>query len=313
MQQQDSPSLPPPPPRFNLFESIIEAIVSLFRRSPPVNYPSGVVYEKRETPYSSIYMYLIVGVVLAFVGFLFVWAFSANLVAQGSGILGVLGVTLAGSIAPLVYAFWMYYNDRFEREPLALVAYTFGWGAFSGIPAALINTVLLAAVPAAYIVAPLVEEPLKIIGIYYLVAKSKLGKEFNNHLDGMVYGAAAGAGFAAVENFSYIARSVPFDSVLAAILIRSCTPLMHAFCTGYVGRWLGLSKVRQGQVIWLAMIPGFVVAMLVHGLWNFLGQFVGLLGLVMLVPIAFWMYKFPKEASQDETSWGYATGAAPKE
>lgn len=88
---------------------------------------------------------------------------------------------------------------------------------------------------------------------------------------------------------------------------------MHAFSTGFVGRWLGLSKVRQGRVIWLDLIPGFVVAMLIHGLWNFLGQYIGVFGLVLVIPIAFWMYKFAKEANRDEASWGYATGLAPKE
>jgi RsiW-degrading membrane proteinase PrsW (M82 family) len=322
MSQQDASSLPAPPPppppsRPNLIESIIEAIFSLFKKSPPVNYPSGVVYEKLEMPYTSINKYLMIGAVFVFAGFLFVWAFAAGLVAEGSGILGILGVTLAGSIAPLVYVFWMYFNDRFEREPLALIAYTFGWGAVSGIPAALINTVLLAAIPASYIVAPLVEEPLKIIGVYLLIVKSSLGKEFNDHLDGLVYGAAVGSGFAAVENFSYIARSAPFGagSVLAAVLIRSSTPIMHAFCTGFVGRWLGLSKVRQGRIIWLDLIPGLVVAMLIHGFWNFLSEpfVIGLFGLILVIPISFWMCKFAKEASQDEASWGYATGLAPKE
>lgn len=170
------PPPPPSPPRPNLIESIVEAFVSLFRKNPPVDYPSGVVYEKLEMSHTSINKYLIIGVVLVFAGFLFAWTFFAGLVAAGSGILGVLAVTVAGSIAPLAYAFWMYFNDRFEREPLALVAYTFGWGAASGIVAALVNTVLLAVIPATYIVAPLVEEPLKIIGVYFLVVKSSLGK-----------------------------------------------------------------------------------------------------------------------------------------
>lgn len=318
MSQQDASSLPappppPPPPRPNLIESIIEAIVSLFRKNPPVNYPSGVVYQKLEMPHLSINKYLIAGVGLAFIGFLFVWAVAAGLVVEGSGILGVLGVTLAGSFAPLVYVFWMYFNDRFEREPIALIAYTFGWGAFSTIIAFFVNTALFLVFPVPFIVAPLVEEPLKIIGVYWLAAKSNLGKEFNNHLDGLVYGAAAGSGFASAENFLYIARSAQQGAVLDMVLIRSFTPIMHAFCTGFVGRWLGLSKVRQGRIIWLDLIPGLVVAMLIHGLWNGLPNIIGLFVLLMFIPIAFWMYKFAKEGSRDEVLWGYAAGLAPKE
>jgi len=311
--QQQASSLPAPPPRPNLIESLLEAFVSLFRNNPPVNYPSGVVYEKLEMPHSSVNMYLIVGAILALIGFVITWALDAGVVVQESGILGIFGITLAGSIAPLVYVFWMYANDRFEREPIALIAYTFGWGVFSGIIAAFVNTALLMVIPLGFVVAPLVEEPLKIFGVYWLATKSKLGKEFNDHLDGLIYGAAAGSGFAAVENFYYIAKFSPVTGFLTIFLVRSATPIMHAFCTGFVGRWLGLSKVRQGKVVFLDLIPGLVVAMLVHGLWNFLPIIIADFSLLLFIPIAFLMYKFAKEASRDEASWGYATGLAPKE
>lgn len=312
MQQQVPPSsLPAPPLRPNLFESLIEAFLSLFRRNPPVNYPSGVVYEKLEVPHSSVNRYLMVGVVLAFAGFVVVWALSSAAVLQGSGILGVFGVTLAGSIAPSVFVFWMYSNDRFEHEPIALIAYTFGWGAFSTIIALVLNTALQA-LPSD-IIAPLVEEPAKIIGVYWLATRPRLGKEFNNHLDGLIYGVAAGSGFAAVENFLYIARFSPYVGFLTMALVRSVTPIMHAFSTGFVGRWLGLSKVRQGRITWLDLIPGLAVAMLIHGLWNFLPNIISEFGLLLSLPIVFWMYKFAKEGSRDEKLWGYAMGLAPKE
>jgi len=310
---QQAPSSVPAPPRPKLIESMVEAIVSLFKKNPPINYPSGVVYKKREVPYTSINKFLMIGIVMGLAGFLFVWATDAGIVIETSGILGVFGITLAGSIAPSIYVFWMYLNDRFEREPIALIAYTFGWGAFTAIFAFFINTVLLVMIPAPFIVAPLVEEPLKIIGVYWLAAKSRLGEEFNDHLDGLIYGAAAGSGFAAAENFAYIARGVSSGTVLEMVLIRSVTPIMHAFCTGFVGRWLGLSKVRQGQIIGLDLIPGFVVAMLLHGLWNGLPYIIGIFVLLLFFPIAFWMYKFSKEASRDEALWGYATELAPKE
>ena len=308
MQQQVPPSMPAPPPRPNLFESFIEAFLSLFRRNPPVNYPSGVVYEKLEVSHSSVNRYLVVGVVLAFAGLVVAWVLK-----PGPGILEIFGVTLAGSITPLVFVFWMYSNDRFEHEPIALIAYTFGWGAASTIIAVFLNTFLMQIIPLSYVVGPLVEEPLKIIGVYWLAAKSKLGKEFNNHLDGLVYGVAAGSGFAAVENFAYIAGYSLIVGFTPIVLIRSATPIMHALSTGFVGRWLGLSKVRQGRIIWLDLAPGLVIAMLLHGLWNFLAQYVGLIGLLLFIPYAFLLYKFAREGSRDEALWGYATGLAPKE
>jgi RsiW-degrading membrane proteinase PrsW (M82 family) len=255
-------------------------------------------------------MYLVVGAVLAFVGFVVVW-----ILGPTRDLFEILGTTLAGSIAPSIFVLWMYFNDRFEREPIALIAYSFGWGAFSGIIAALLNTLIWVVIPLSFVVAPLVEEPLKIIGIYWL-AKSKFGKEFNNHLDGLLYGVAAGSGFAALENFGYIARYSAIFGFLTIVLIRSVTPVMHALSTGFVGRWLGLSKVRYGRTTLLDLVPGLVVAMLLHALWNFmpsLGETIALLGLLLVIPYGYLLYKFAKEASRDEALWGYATGMAPKE
>ena len=102
----------------------VEAVRSLFKPSPVQAPPNVSVFADRQqaplTPY-------VVWAVL-----LLVMGLGAS---YGGEWLSYLGYTLAGYAAPLLYVVWMVRSDRYEREPLALVAYCFGWGAFIGIAA----------------------------------------------------------------------------------------------------------------------------------------------------------------------------------
>ena len=138
--------------------------------------------------------------------------------------------------------------------------------------------------------------------------------------------AAAGAGFAIAENFIYIVyllkEGVP---LLLAVLVRST--ISHVFYSALVGRWLGLAKVRRGYVNMMDLVPGLVVAMVLHGLWNsplldsilfffndLGGDYGFIIGIfIMAGPYYLILYKYIKEALRDEKLWGYSIGYAPKE
>ena len=171
---------------------VIEAVNNLLSPSPVEQAPSSAVYERREP--SSLLRYAVMAVALLLGGMLLCF---------GELWIQYLGFSVAGFAAPMLYLIWMVRNDRYEKEPLSLVAYTFGWGAFCAIFASMLNEAvfipLLGASGAAF-----VEEPLKIIGVYWLAMHRVYEAELNDHLDGMIYGAAVGAGFAGLENFSYI-------------------------------------------------------------------------------------------------------------
>ncbi|HDI42235.1 MAG TPA: PrsW family intramembrane metalloprotease [Candidatus Bathyarchaeota archaeon] len=286
------PVAPPP----NLTSAIKEAYLSLFRPSPHIMYPTEAVYEKIPE-YTPIKKYLIIGIVFVVVGL--------TLTTFGTWIRR-LGFTLAAFTSPLLLLFWMYRNDRYEQEPISLVAFTFGWGVISTFIALLINTYM--GWPAPF--AALSEEPAKAIGLYWLARHKTLGKEFNDHLDGMVYGAAVGAGFAGTENILYIAHFAPLVGALTIILIRSLSPITHIICTALVGRSLGLAKVRKGEIHPTDIIPGLLVAMTLHALWNA----ANILSLTVLFPLYIASFaKLIREARRDELLWGYARGLAPKE
>jgi RsiW-degrading membrane proteinase PrsW (M82 family) len=284
----DKPENPP-----TLMELFIEAVNSFFRPSPFTSPPSSSIFFNRTQ--KSISRYLIIAVFLFVAGLGF---------SYGGDWLTYFGFTLAGYAVPIILLLYIITCDRYEREPIALVAYCFGWGAFSGIIAGILNAVItspyLGAGGAGFI-----EEPLKIVGVYYIAKNTRLKNEFNDHLDGMVYGAAAGAGFAGMENFWYITEMV-FNGAyppLVAIFIRSITGIMHILWSSIAARSLGVAKVSKGYLNWSDLIPGTLVSAFLHLLWNIGSTF---FTLALVFPFTLNAVRaMIRTALKDEYNWGY--------
>jgi RsiW-degrading membrane proteinase PrsW (M82 family) len=184
------------------------------------------------------------------------------------------------------------------------VAYCFGWGAFSGIIAGILNVLVTAPYLGAG-GAGLIEEPIKIIGVYWIARNTRLKNEFNNHLDGMVYGAAAGAGFAGIENFWYITEMVFHGAYppLLAVFIRSFTGVMHIVWSAMAARSLGLAKALKGNISQVDMVPGTIVSAVLHFVWNTAPS---IFSLGVLFPFTINSFRnMIKTALMDEENWGY--------
>ena len=109
--------------------------------------------------------------------------------------------------------FLVYVLDLYEREPLSLVIGALLWGAVAattlsgfandgwGLVVARVGGPEFAARWTAALTAPFVEETLKGSGVVliYLIARD----EFDDMMDGFVYGALCGLGFAVVEDVFY--------------------------------------------------------------------------------------------------------------
>ena len=184
------------------------------------------------------------------------------------------------TIPMLAFLGLVWWFDRYDREPLWLIALTFGWGSFGAVILALIGSAILdfaigatfgveaSAIALPVLVAPLVEEPTKALFLF-LVARSR---HFDNMTDGFVYGAAAGLGFAMTENFLYyasIGATADVGAWVGTVIIRTLySALMHAAATSVVGAALGFAQFR-GWLTRLVVVPfGFAVAMAIHALWN---------------------------------------------
>ncbi|MFQ6054259.1 MAG: PrsW family intramembrane metalloprotease, partial [Candidatus Bathyarchaeia archaeon] len=276
---------------------VLEAVKGVLSPSSVSQPPSGAVYSKR--PLTPMGRYLAAAVGLTLVGLS---------LGYGGTWIAYLGYTIAGFTAPVVYLIWMVRSDRFEREPLSIVALTFGWGVFSGILAAILNLSiampLLGPPGAAFI-----EEPLKMVGVYWLAEHGRLSAEFNDHLDGMVYGAAVGAGFAGLENLYYILQMISRGGLppVTTIAIRSAASICHIAWSAMAGRSLGLAKALRGHTRLWDLIPGLVVAIPMHYIWNASPP---TFSLFLLLPFFITVLSRQVRAAQrDEASWGYLSSA----
>lgn len=192
----------------------------------------------------------------------------------------VLASVFCATIPMLFFLVLVWWLDRYDREPVWLVAITFFWGAVGAIGLAMVGSLVLmvplnlvlssqwASSAGAVFVAPLVEEPMKAL-ILLLIMWSR---HFDNTTDGFVYGAAAGLGFGMTENFLYFAGVAVSGSVVSwvmTVVIRTFfSAVMHSVATSIVGASLGFSKFRPFYVKILLVPLGFGIAMTVHGVWN---------------------------------------------
>jgi len=187
---------------------------------------------------------------------------------------------LCASIPMVVMLATIWWLDRYDREPVWLVALTFLWGAVGAIALSLITGGIgvfalemtmgsgAAETMSPILIAPLTEEPTKALFLF-LVATSK---HFDNTTDGFVYGAAAGLGFAMTENFMYfsvVAAKGGVELWVQSVIVRTMfSAVMHAAATSVVGAAIGWARFRRTRVRIVAITAGLGIAIFMHGIWN---------------------------------------------
>ncbi|KRA22408.1 hypothetical protein ASD65_18215 [Microbacterium sp. Root61] len=173
--------------------------------------------------------------------------------------------------------------DKWEPEPRSLVIMAVAWGAIVAVGLTLGVDMLLSLVWgandsvageafASVIQAPIVEELAKGLGVFVIFASAR--RAFDGPIDGVVYGALVGAGFAFTENIQYFAVSLiegGVEQTTVTFFVRGIlSPFAHVMFTSVTGFALGLAA-RRGLAPRNAVgywIVGMLGAMLLHALWN---------------------------------------------
>ncbi len=210
---------------------------------------------------------------------------------------------LAAFIPAILWLWFFYSRDRYEREPKTLIIKLFFWGLLAGPWAAGLNDLLrgilgpsiegagkAGLIPLAVsllvimvVLAALNEETMK-----YLVTTNSVhaNPNFNEVVDGMIYISAAALGFAGGENFFYIVRAYvggledasartafAFAFGQVAVFRAIFNTVGHVTYSGIVGYFLGQHMIgkRPGRVV----LWGILLATLIHTSWNLSWWFQG--------------------------------------
>ena len=224
------------------------------------------------------------GCVIAAVSLLAIGLVVLLVVAAVPDRVGLLLSVTAACIPALIYATIVLRLDRYEVEPLRAVLACFAWGAFGAVLLSLAAGLLFqfaveemlgtqAAEAASVVIgAPLVEESFK--GIAVLAVLIVARDEIDSTLDGLVYGALVGVGFAMTENILYFGQAYlegGLGEFGTLVLSRAVLGgFGHPAYTAITGAAIGWSRGRYGRGVARVIIPilGWALAVALHVAWN---------------------------------------------
>ena len=197
--------------------------------------------------------------------------------------------TLLITIIPslLIVAFFVM-SDRFP-EPTKEIIKIFFYGILMCFPAFYLNTSLMAvyagteiaeSLISSFLSAAPVEEVLKFAVLYSLVYKMK---DFNEPIDGIVYGVTVSLGFATLENIYYVYILYDnFDTSSQSLaILRSFSAIpAHAVFGATMGYFfMKYSFVKKQNNLALSM----VVPILLHGSYNFFAHTYFIVSLLIVI------------------------------
>lgn len=205
-------------------------------------------------------------------------------------------------LAAAALVLWVYHHDSHEKEPwwAILFAVVFGFGMMWVIGLADDFAVRFFALTRERVIAKaaaiaMIEEGGKLISIL-LLALWLLRRQFNDPMDGLIYGRMVGLGMAVEESLLYLSLSPPTLETFGIEIVRL---FAHSLMGGLVGFAIGIGARPNGKSEYhpRLMLMCLMLSMTMHFAWNVAayGQFTGLLAkvipmVVMLAMMAFWWW-----------------------
>lgn len=179
------------------------------------------------------------------------------------------------TILPSILIILFFVNSDKFKEPKSEIIKVFIFGILITIPAYILNTFLgdfwynntkvSQNLISSFLTAAPVEEGLKLSILYYFVYKMK---DFNEPLDGIVYGVTASLGFATLENIYYVYLLADHfqTTSMALAFVRSFSAVpAHAVFGIFMGYFfMKYSFIKKGENLFFAFMIPFVL----HGCYN---------------------------------------------
>lgn len=171
----------------------------------------------------------------------------------------------------LAISIFIYWKDKFDREPKRLLIRSFFLGALSTIPAIILSLAgqvlgldpgsdqLMWSLISCIVGIGLTEEGAKYFFVRYFAYRNKA---FNEPFDGITYSVMVAMGFATLENFLYV-----FEYGIQTAVIRMFLSVpAHAVFGVIIGYYLGHQKCGTLKG---AGPAGLILASVLHGLFDF--------------------------------------------
>ena len=196
-------------------------------------------------------------------------------------------VLLALSILPVVLLMvFIYRQDKYQKEPIKSLAKAF----IGGMLAIPLDVLIVSTINqiwtsdtvfyTAFWEAGIPEELSKFIIFMVLIWWDR---NFDEYMDGIVYASFIGLGFACVENIMYVFGAAASESLQIGIstsISRALLSVPGHFLFGVVmGYFLSLAKFKKTKRF-IHLMSGLLLAMLAHGLFDWLLMITSVLPLV---------------------------------
>ncbi len=201
-------------------------------------------------------------------------------------------------------------SDKF-KEPKTSILLIFFLGFLICLPAGILNTFLYDnfntgselsdKLYSSFLAPAWTEEILKFIILYFIVLRRH---EFNEPMDGIVYGVTVSLGFATYENYDYVFRLAELWEIdpqqMAIWRSYSAVPL-HGLNGAIMGFYFG-SYVFSGKKKYLYL--ALIIPYFIHGLYNFLDypfHYIVILGILVYALILHSNLKMLQSEKKKET------------
>ena len=170
----------------------------------------------------------------------------------------------------LLIGFYIYKQDKYEKEPRKLIITSFLFGCLSIIPVLILELIFdstlygLGLFISVFIGIALIEEGAK----YFFLKKYLFPKnDFNEPFDGILYAVMISLGFATVENIGYVYQN--FETGFQVAILRMFTAIpLHASCGIIMGYFVGSAKFSTKNRKNL-LFKGVFYATILHGVYDY--------------------------------------------
>ena len=215
---------------------------------------------------------------LEIAGILLIIAYLAMSTTPWKSSTALFAFFISGAIAlitPFLLAALMWFADYREREPLRIIASMFLWGGLACLMSIGMNSiggeffaVCGLSFIAASFTAPIIEEFFKGMGLVVF----SFHHEYDDMVDGIVFGFVIGMGFSFVEDWLYLLKNPMGADVWGWLIVFILRSLFfaanHGVFTAMTGAAIGLLKQWRFPYAPIGMLGGMLPAMLLHAIHN---------------------------------------------